>query len=132
MCKCVIINLFGWMVYELLYMISLSLVFFLDISYIFFLFSFCHALEACGIPSLGMHLFFFFLKSCLEGMWHTFFGYASFISFCIAHIIDGNFRERESVTPGLQKNINRVIIYVLGSSHMYIQQNEQYITAHIT
>ena len=24
------------------------------------------------------------------------------------------------------------IIYVLGSSHTYIQQNEQYITAHIT
>ena len=38
----------------------------------------------------------FFSLSCLVGMWHTFFGYASFISFCIAHIIDDNFRERES------------------------------------
>ena len=36
------------------------------------------------------------------------------------------------VTPGLQKDINRAIIYVPGSSHTYIQQNEQYITAHIT
>ena len=37
-----------------------------------------------------------------------------------------------NVTPGLQKYINRTIIYVPGSSHTYIQQNEQYITAHIT
>ena len=29
-----------------------------------------------------------------------------------------------TVTPGLQKDINRAIIYVPGSSHMYIQQNE--------
>ena len=36
------------------------------------------------------------------------------------------------VTPGLQKDINRAIIYMLGSSHAYIQQNKQYITAHIT
>ena len=59
-----------------------------------FSFSFCHALEACGIPSLGIHLFSssFFLTH-LVGIWHTFFGYASFISFCIAHIIAGNFRE---------------------------------------
>ena len=37
-----------------------------------------------------------------------------------------------TVTPGLQKDINRAIIYVPGSSHTYIQQNEQYIIAHIT
>ena len=37
-----------------------------------------------------------------------------------------------TVTPDLQKDINRAIIYVPGSSHTYIQQNEQYITAHIT
>ena len=36
------------------------------------------------------------------------------------------------VTPGLQKDINRAIIYMPGSSHTYIQQNELYITAHIT
>src|SRR6185312_7798358 len=36
------------------------------------------------------------------------------------------------VTPGLQKVINRAVIYVPGSSHTYIQQNEQYIIAHIT
>ena len=41
-------------------------------------------------------IFSLFLLSCLLGMWHIFFGYASFISFCIAHILDGNFRERES------------------------------------
>ena len=36
-----------------------------------------------------------FLLTCLVGMWHTFFGYASFISFCIAHIPDGIFGGRE-------------------------------------
>ena len=36
------------------------------------------------------------------------------------------------VTPGLQKDINRAIIYIPESSHTYIQQNEQIITAHIT
>ena len=40
--------------------------------------------------------------------------------------------ESSSVTPGLQKDINRAIIYVPGSSHTYIQQNEQYITTYIT
>ena len=36
-----------------------------------------------------------FFLACLVGMWHTFFGYASFISFCIARILDGNL-EKES------------------------------------
>ena len=40
--------------------------------------------------------------------------------------------KRELVTPGLQKDINRAIIYVPGSSHTYMQQNQQYIKAHIT
>ena len=41
--------------------------------------------------------FFLFFLTCLVGMWHTFFGYASFISFfCIAHILYGHFREKES------------------------------------
>jgi len=66
----------------------------------FSFFSFWHALWACGVPSLGMHLsflfFFIFFLTCLLSMWHTFFGYASFISFCIAHILDGHFREKES------------------------------------
>ena len=39
---------------------------------------------ACGIPSLGMHVFYFL--TCLLDMWHTFFGYASF-HFFIAHTI---------------------------------------------
>ena len=62
----------------------------------FSFFSFWHALWACGIPSLGMQLFSFFSLSCFLGTWHIFFGYASFISFCIAHILDGHFREEES------------------------------------
>ena len=33
-------------------------------------------------------------------------------------------RSLPPVTPGLQKDINRAIIYVPGSSHTYIQQNE--------
>ena len=63
---------------------------------------FWHALWACGIPFLGMHLLFltcllghvayllwaciFSFLTCLLGMWHTFFGYASF-HFFIAHTI---------------------------------------------
>ena len=39
----------------------------------------------CNIFGMGYISFFFFFLSCLGGMWHTFFGYASFISFCIAH-----------------------------------------------
>ena len=61
-------DIFGGWWMELLHMISLSLVIIL-VGAIFSLslsFSFCHALEACGIPSLGMHLF---------------------ISFCIAHTL---------------------------------------------
>ena len=53
---------------------------------------FCHALWACGIPSFG----YAFFLTCFVSMWHTFFGYASFIYFCIAHILDGHFREKES------------------------------------
>ena len=40
-------------------------------------------------------LFFFFL-TCLLSMWHTFSGYASFISFCITHILYGHLWEKES------------------------------------
>ena len=42
-----------------------------------------------------IHAIFFFFLACLVGMWHTFFGYASFIFFYIACIIDGNL-EKES------------------------------------
>jgi hypothetical protein len=34
-------------------------------------------------------------------MWHTFFGYASFISFRIAHILDDNLGERVMVELGV-------------------------------
>ena len=34
-------------------------------------------------------------------MWHIFFGYASFISFCIAHILDDNLGERDMIELGV-------------------------------
>ena len=88
---------FWWMVYELLCMHHLSFLSFWIRGYLFSFFLTClsmwhtffgyasfipssffwHA-EACGIPSLGMHLLFFL--TC-QSMWHTFFGFASFIFF---------------------------------------------------
>ena len=88
-----------WRMDELLCMIHLSSLFSKDVDYLSLFFSFWHALWACSIPSLGMRLSFLFLSfflTCLLSMWHTFFGYASFISFCIAHILDGHFREKDS------------------------------------
>ena len=76
-------NIYFWlMVDELLCMNHLPLVSFsfLWIGAIFFslfLSFFWHALWVCGIPSLGMHLLFWTCRS----VWHTFFGYASFIPF---------------------------------------------------
>ena len=35
--------------------------------------------------AIYIYIFFFSFFICLVDMWHTFFGYASFISFCIAH-----------------------------------------------
>ena len=74
MCKCV--DSFLWRVDELLCMIHLSSLFSMDVDYLslFFdmpcghvayllwvcIFYFEHA-EACGIPSLGMHLLFLFV-----------------------------------------------------------------------
>ena len=100
-CKCV--KYFWRIVDELHWMIYLSLcIFFLDMGYIFFFLPFFrHVLWTCGIPSLGMHLFSFFSLSCLLGMWHTFFAYASFISFRIAHILDDNLGERVMVELGV-------------------------------
>ena len=43
----------------------------------------------------------FFSLSCLLGTWHTFFGYASFISFCIAHILDDNLGDRVMIELGV-------------------------------
>ena len=105
MCKCVGF-FFGWWMNSFAWSISLLVFFFLDMGYIFFFFSsfFRHVLWTCGIPSLGMHLFSFLgtlFFSCLLGMWHTFFGYASFISFCIAHILDGNLGERVMIELGV-------------------------------
>jgi len=54
---------------ELLCMIHLSSLFSMNVDYLSFFFAF------------------------LVGMWHAFFGYASFIFFCMAHILDGHFRE---------------------------------------
>ena len=64
MCKCVGIFVFfvcgGWMNSSAW---SISLLYFpwMWTIFLFFFFSFWHALWACGIPSLGMHLSFFYL-----------------------------------------------------------------------
>ena len=75
---------------------------------------------------LYIYIFFFllfpFFLTCLVDMWHTFFGYAcflfffiimpfghvvyllwdaSFISFCIAHILDDNLGERVMIELGV-------------------------------
>ena len=70
----------GWWM-RLLYMISLSLVNFWYGLYFLFLFVMpwrhvAYLLWVC-----------IFFLTYLVGMWHTFFGYASFISFCIAHTL---------------------------------------------
>ena len=104
-CKCV--KYFLWIVDELHWMIYLSLCIFFSWTwaiyiYIYISSFFRHVLWTCGIPSLGMHLFsLFFSLSCLLGMWHTFFVYASFISFCIAHILDDNLGERDMIELGV-------------------------------
>ena len=71
---------------ELLCMIHLSSLFFLDVDYLSF-----------------------FLLTCLVGMWHTFFGYASFISFCIAHILDDNLVERVMIELGVLLDGNALL-----------------------
>ena len=78
---------------ELLCMIHLSSLFSMDVDYLslFFLFD-----MPCGHVAYLLWVCIFFFLTCLLSMWHTFFGYASFISFCIAHILDGHFREKES------------------------------------
>ena len=100
MCMCVDIFFCGWWMNSFAWSIFPFYFFRYGLSFSFSSFFIWHALRACGIPSFGMYLFFFsffFFLTCLVGMWHTFFGYASFISFCITHILDGNFGERERV-----------------------------------
>ena len=100
MCKCV--GYFWWIVDELHWMIYLSLyIFFLDMGYIYIFFSslfFLTCLVDMWHTFFGYASFLFFSLSCLLGMWHTFLGYASFISFCIAHILDDNLGERHDRT----------------------------------
>ena len=89
-------NFFWWMNF---FAWSFSLLYFPWMWTIFLFSFFWHAMWACGIPSLGMHLYYYYyyFLTCLLSMWHTFFGYASFISFFfIVHILDGHFREKES------------------------------------
>ena len=100
MCKCVGIYFFVWRMDELLCMIHLSSLFFLDVPYLSLFFSFD---MPCGHVAylLWVCIFFsLFFLTCLSGMWHTFFGYAFFISLFffvfIVHILDGHFREKES------------------------------------
>ena len=80
-CKCV--EYFWWIVDELLCMIYLS---------------------PCVFFSWTWAIYFFFssfFSTCLVDMWHTFFGYASFIYFCIAHIFDGNLGGRVMIELGV-------------------------------
>ena len=82
--KCV--DFFWQRVDELLCMIHLSSLFSMDVDYLslFFLFD-----MPCGHVAylLWVCIFSLFFLTCLVGMWHTFFGYASFISFCTAHTL---------------------------------------------
>ena len=47
----------------------------------------------CNIFGMGYIFFFSFFLTHLVGVWHTFFGYASFLSFfffdmpCVAHLL---------------------------------------------
>ena len=71
---------------------SFSPFFFLDTGYLFLLLFFG---MSCGHVAYLLRVCIYFF-TCLVGMWHTFFGYASFISFFfIARILDGNL-EKES------------------------------------
>ena len=77
---------FWWMVDETpLYDFSLPCNIF-GMGYIFFFSLFLTHLVGVWHTFFGYASFLsFFFLTCLVGMWHTFFGYASFISFCIAH-----------------------------------------------
>ena len=91
MCKCVVvfgggwINSFAW---------SISLLYF-PWMWTIFLFFFLFDMPCRHVAYLLWVCIFFFL-TCLLSMWHTFSGYASFISFCITHILYGHLREKES------------------------------------
>ena len=79
---------FWWMVDETpLYDFSLPCNIF-GMGYIFFFSFFLTHLVGVWHTFFGYASFLsFFFLTCLVGMWHTFFGYASFISFCIAHTL---------------------------------------------
>ena len=97
MSKCV--GFFLWRVDELLYMIHLSSLFSMDVDYLS-LFFFLTCLVGMWHTFFGyasfFSFFYLFFLTCLLSMWHTYFGYASFIYFCIVHILYGHFREKES------------------------------------
>ena len=100
MCKCMHFFYRGWMNS---FAWSISLLYFSWMWTIFLFFFFRHALWACGIPSLGMHFYYFF-----SFFWHAFWacGMPSLgmhllfllllLFFFIAHILDSHFREKES------------------------------------
>jgi len=94
MCKCVIF-FFLWRVDELLSLIYLSSLFFLDVDNLYYYF--LHALWACGIPSLGMRLSFFFNMLYEHVAYHLWASIFYFFFICTAHIPDCNFGERERV-----------------------------------
>ena len=98
---CGIYIYFLWIVDELLCMIYLSPCIFLGHGLYFFS-SLLFFDMSCGHVAylLWVCIFLFFLTRFLS-MWHTLFGYASFISFCVDHIFDGNLGERVMIELGV-------------------------------
>ena len=70
-----------WRMDELLCMIHLSSLFSLDVDYISLLFFDMPCEHVAFLFWVRIFPFFSFFLTCLLSMWHTFFGYASFISF---------------------------------------------------
>src|SRR6185503_2888926 len=79
MCKCV--DIFGGWWMKLFYMNSLSLVIFLVWAIFSFSLFFFNTPCGCVAYLLWVCIFSSFFLTCLVGMWHTFFGYASFYFF---------------------------------------------------
>ena len=116
MCKCV--GFFFWWMNSFAW--SFSLLYFLGCGLSFSSLFFWHAMWACVIPSLGMHLYYYYIfLTCLLSMWHTFFGYASFISsssslFFIAHILDGQERKSHGMSWSFILWVDDSVCYVRG------------------
>ena len=80
---------------ELLCMIHLTSFFpWMWTIFLFFSLLFLTCLVGMWHTFFGYASFTHYFWHTLSSMWHTFFGYASFIYFCVAHVFDGYFEER--------------------------------------